>query len=99
MADANASGPLELTLAAAAKQPQTVTTDGAPIAPMLDGVRRFSVPTHVDDRGFLVEAFDPRWSFVDEPIVYSYVTTVVPGHAKGWGLHKKHSDRYFLLFG
>ena len=91
--------PLERTLNAAARQPQTVTTDGTPVAPLLDHVKRFNVPTHVDQRGFLVEVFDPRWEWVDEPLVYCYVTTVRPGHAKGWGLHKEHADRYFMLFG
>jgi len=58
-----------------------------------------SVPTHVDDRGFLIELFNPDWEWLQEPFVYSYATTVRPGHAKGWGLHKLHDDRYFLLFG
>ncbi len=93
------AGPYERTLAEAAKQKQTVTSEGVSVAPLLDGVIRNSVTSHVDERGFLVEAFDPRWEWVDEPLVYSYVTTVRPGYAKGWGLHKKHSDRYFLLFG
>ena len=93
------SGPYELTLAEAAKQQQTVTSEGVSVAALLDGVKRHSVTTHVDERGFLVEAFDPRWEWVDEPFAYAYVTTVRPGYAKGWGLHKKHSDRYLLLFG
>jgi dTDP-4-dehydrorhamnose 3,5-epimerase len=94
-----AHDPFERTLEAATRQPQTVTTDGTSVAPMLDGAKRFSVPTHVDDRGLLVEVFDPRWDFVEEPMVYCYATTVRPGHAKGWGLHKEHKDRYFMLFG
>ena len=92
-------GPYELTLAEAAKQPQTVSGEGAQIASLLAGVKTHSVTTHVDGRGFLVEAFDPRWEWVDEPFAYAYVTTVRPGYAKGWGLHKNHADRYFLLFG
>jgi dTDP-4-dehydrorhamnose 3,5-epimerase len=93
------SDPFELTLGAAARQRQTVTDEGRPVAPLLDGVKRSSVATHVDDRGFLVEAFDPRWEWVDDPFAYAYVTTVRPGYAKGWGLHKQHDDRYFLLLG
>lgn len=90
---------LERTLAAATKQAQTVTPDGKRIGGLLDGAGRFSVPTHVDDRGWLVELLNPSWDWVTEPLVYAYATSVRPGHAKGWGLHKQHSDRYFLLFG
>lgn len=32
-------------------------------------------------------------------MVYSYAFTVRPGYIKGWGLHKEHEDRYFILFG
>lgn len=90
---------LEQTLAAATRQEQTVTSEGKRTDAMLDGVSRRSVPSHVDERGFLVELFNPSWDFVTEPFAYAYATTVRPGYAKGWGMHKKHSDRYFLLFG
>lgn len=33
------------------------------------------------------------------PLQYIYVFTVRPGIVKGWGLHKKHDDRYFLISG
>ena len=49
-----APDPFKRTLEAATRQPQTVTTDGTPVARALDGTKRFNVPTHVDDRGFLV---------------------------------------------
>ena len=91
--------PFTDTLDAAAKQAQTVTETGVRVAPMLDGVVRNDVRTQVDDRGILVELFDPRWDWITEPFAYCYATTVRPGYAKGWGLHKKHDDRYFMLFG
>jgi dTDP-4-dehydrorhamnose 3,5-epimerase len=90
---------LTKTLDAATKQAQSVTSHGEPISGPLEDSGTFNVPTHVDDRGFLVELFRPDWDWVQEPFAYSYVTTVRPGHAKGWGLHKLHVDRYFLLFG
>lgn len=90
---------LAKTLDAASKDSQTVTPTGAPVAGLPEGVERFSVTTHVDDRGWLVEMFNPAWEWVTEPLVYAYATTIRPGGAKGWALHKKHSDRYFLLFG
>jgi dTDP-4-dehydrorhamnose 3,5-epimerase len=97
--EAASSDLLAQTLAAAKKDPQTVTPAGKPVAGLLEGVERFSVPTHVDDRGWLVELFNPKWDWVTDPLVYSYVTAIRPGGAKGWGLHKRHRDRYFLLFG
>ena len=48
------AGPYERTLAEAAKQKQTVTSEGVSVAPPLDGVIRNSVTSHVDERGFLV---------------------------------------------
>ncbi len=90
---------LELTLGTAIRDAQTVTAKGESTSALLHGVERFHVPTQVDDRGWLVELFDPRWDWVDEPLVYSYATTVRPGLAKGWAIHREHSDRYFLLVG
>jgi dTDP-4-dehydrorhamnose 3,5-epimerase len=58
-----------------------------------------NVPTHVDDRGVVFEMFDTRWNWHPDPVVFSYCYTVRPGIIKGWGVHRKHEDRYFLLFG
>src|SRR5688500_16776185 len=93
------SDPAARTLGAAKQQAATVTAEGKPLAAMLEGSSRFSVPTHVDERGFLVELFNPAWDWLTEPFAWCYATTVRPGFAKGWGLHKLHADRYFLLFG
>jgi dTDP-4-dehydrorhamnose 3,5-epimerase len=90
---------LEQTLAAARRQGQTVTSEGVPVAPTLPGVRRHQTPSHVDERGWLVELFHPGWEIATDPLVSAYVTTVRPGYAKGWGLHREHYDRYFLLVG
>jgi dTDP-4-dehydrorhamnose 3,5-epimerase len=90
---------LEQTLAAATRQEQSVTFEGKRTAGMLEGVSRRSVPTQVDDRGFLVELFNPSWEWFTEPFAYAYATTVRPGYVKGWGMHKEHTDRYFLLLG
>ncbi|MEO6349189.1 MAG: dTDP-4-dehydrorhamnose 3,5-epimerase family protein [Candidatus Limnocylindrales bacterium] len=90
---------LERTLAAATKQRQTVHPDGVRVHDGLEGVIRTHVPTHVDERGWLVELFDPRAEQWTEPFAYAYATSVRPGYAKGWGLHKEHDDRYTLLFG
>lgn len=90
---------LALTLGAATKDAQTVTPEGKPTAPLIEGVSLFHVPTHIDDRGSLVEMFDPRWGWHKDPLVYAYSFTVRPGRAKGWAIHQLHEDRYFLLRG
>lgn len=90
---------LQRTLAAAKKQRQTVQPDGATVDEGLEGVIRTHVPTQVDERGWLLELFDPRSEWWTEPFAYAYATSVRPGYAKGWGLHKEHVDRYTLLMG
>lgn len=54
---------LDQTLAAARADTQTVTGDGNPIARLPDGMSFREVPTHVDDRGSVVEMFDTRWGW------------------------------------
>jgi len=78
---------------------QTVTPEGEIVERLPAGVTFHDVVTHVDGRGSVVELFDPRWRWHSDPLVFSYCFTVRPGMIKGWGLHKKHDDRYFILFG
>ena len=78
---------------------QTVTANGEPLAQLPAGVTFREIPTHVDDRGSVVELFDARWGWHPDPLVFAYAFTVRPGKIKGWGLHKRHDDRYFLLQG
>jgi dTDP-4-dehydrorhamnose 3,5-epimerase len=77
----------------------TVTAAGEPLVVLPDGVRFHRVPLHLDDRGSVCEVFDPRWQWHPDPIVFVYSFTIRPGKVKGWGLHKKHEDRYFVLSG
>lgn len=81
------------------KDIQTVTTDGKSILPMIDGVTFKEVVTQVDDRGTVCEMFDTRWGWHKDPLVFSYFFSIRPGMIKGWGMHKKHEDRYFILSG
>lgn len=81
------------------KDKQTVTEEGELIRPLPEGVKFKDVITHVDDRGTVCEMFDSRWDWHKDPLIFSYVYTVRPGVIKGWGMHKKHEDRYFILFG
>jgi dTDP-4-dehydrorhamnose 3,5-epimerase len=77
----------------------TVTPAGEPIAVLPAGVSFRDVPTHLDERGSIVELFDPRWDWHPDPFAFAYSFTIRPGFAKGWGLHKDHEDRYFVLLG
>jgi dTDP-4-dehydrorhamnose 3,5-epimerase len=89
---------LELTLAAAKRDEETVK-DGVPIAKLLDGMSFHDSVTHRDDRGSVTELYDPRWTWHKEPLVFCYQFTIRPGVVKGWGLHKQHEDRYFVVEG
>lgn len=40
---------------------QTVSPDGEPVTPLPAGVKRRDAITQIDDRGSVVELFDPRW--------------------------------------
>jgi dTDP-4-dehydrorhamnose 3,5-epimerase len=86
-------------LRAAVKDAQTVTSQGKSIKTLTDGVSFRDAPTHADERGTVVEIFDPRWNWHPDPLVFVYAFTIRPGFVKGWNLHKEHEDRYFLLQG
>lgn len=77
----------------------TVDPTGTPLAPLPDGVTFRDAVTHVDDRGTVFELFDTRWDWHPDPLVFSYVFTIRPGVVKGWGMHKEHEDRYFIVSG
>lgn len=81
------------------KDRQTVTAEGKSTKLLIHGVKFKELATHVDDRGYVCEMYDSRWDWHPDPLVFSYVFTIRPGLVKGWGLHKKHEDRYFILFG
>lgn len=81
------------------QDPATVDAAGRPLAPLPAGVGFWDVPTHSDDRGTVCEIYDPRWGWHPEPLVFVYMFTLRPGKVKGWGMHKRHEDRYFILAG
>jgi dTDP-4-dehydrorhamnose 3,5-epimerase len=90
---------LQLTTGGATRDTQTVTAAGVETHALPDGVRILRRATHIDDRGSLVELYDPRWEWHPEPLVYAYSFTIRPGVTKGWALHREHEDRYFVLQG
>lgn len=89
----------DATLTAAIKDPQFVTPEGAPVRRLTHGVTIRDLPTHVDQRGSVMELFDVRWNWHAEALVFAYCFTLRPGVVKGWGLHKEHEDRYVLIQG
>jgi dTDP-4-dehydrorhamnose 3,5-epimerase len=58
-------------------------------------------PTAVigDDRGVILELIDLRQDYWSSGAPYVYMGTCRPGRAKGWGMHKQHTDRYMVLAG
>jgi dTDP-4-dehydrorhamnose 3,5-epimerase len=77
----------------------TVSADGESLAQLPEGVTFRDVPTHADARGTVCEIFDERWDWHPDPLVFVYMFTLRPGQTKGWGMHKLHEDRYFILAG
>jgi dTDP-4-dehydrorhamnose 3,5-epimerase len=86
-------------MSAPVQDQQTVTPAGESTQQLPVGVTFRDATTHVDDRGAVCEILDPRWGWHDDPIVFVYTFSVRPGMIKGWGVHKRHEDRYFILFG
>ena len=77
----------------------TVHADGRRLDKLPAGVSFHKIVTHVDDRGNVFEMFDPRWNWHRDSIEFVYCFTIRPGIIKGWGMHKKHEDRYCLMYG
>lgn len=78
---------------------QTVSPAGESLAQLPDGVILRDIPIQIDDRGSVRELFDLRWNWCPEPVQFVYSFSIRPGMIKGWGLHKLHQDRYYVLSG
>ena len=70
---------LDQTLAAAVKDQQTVTSEGESLDCLIEGSVFREAPTHLDERGSVVELFDPRWQWHPDPLVFAYSFTIKPG--------------------
>ena len=90
---------LQKTLDAAVADQQTVTPEGESLGRLPHGMKIRDAQIHTDDRGSVAEMLDTRWDFSPDPIKFAYYFSIRPGQVKGWGLHQKHEDRYFLLRG
>jgi dTDP-4-dehydrorhamnose 3,5-epimerase len=81
-----------------ARDAPTVVADGRR-RPAIEGVAAAPAVVQADHRGTLIETVnfdDPFW---EEPVVYAYAFTVAPGRVKGWGMHRRQTDRYAALAG
>ena len=81
------------------KDTETVTLGGERLERLPEGMVLRDLITHTDERGTVCELYDPRWGVHPDPLVFSYVFTIRPGAAKGWGIHREHDDRYAFLAG
>lgn len=90
---------LELTLAGAEKDQRTTDAQRERIAALPHGASFHDSVRINDDRGSVTELYDTRWTWHPEPLVFCYMFTIRPKMAKGWGLHKLHEDRYFVIDG
>jgi dTDP-4-dehydrorhamnose 3,5-epimerase len=81
------------------RDPATVDAHGATLARLPHGVQFRDSPMHLDVRGSVRELFDVRWNWHPDPLTFVYCMTIRPGMIKGWGMHKLHEDRYFVLRG
>jgi dTDP-4-dehydrorhamnose 3,5-epimerase len=84
--------------AARRDEPTVGGTDQA-MARRIDGVMVRRIPGHHDSRGALFPFLDGADPFWREPIAYGYLYTVAPGRIKGWGMHRRQADRYFVAAG
>lgn len=98
MAAPEADDPGEV-LPEAEQDVQTVDAEGRPVSEGIDGVVVERCLLHADHRGALTEVIDPTRPFWSEPVVYSYSFTIRPGRIKGWGMHRRQDDRYYVATG
>lgn len=76
-----------------------MTRDGRELTAPIEGVIVERPPVHSDSRGALIPFFDPDSAIWSEPVVYAYCFTIRPGRIKGWGMHERQLDRYFVARG
>jgi len=81
------------------KDAPSITADGTPLTPLIDGVVvRYQRPIE-DRRGEILEVYRPSWGVHDAPLVYIYQVRIRPGAIKGWVKHEHQEDRLSFLAG
>ena len=93
------NGPTCQRQAAPRKDAATVTPEGKPLKPLIDGVIvRYQRPIE-DRRGEVVEVYRPSWGVHADPLVYVYQVRIRPSAIKGWVVHEHQDDRLFFVTG
>jgi dTDP-4-dehydrorhamnose 3,5-epimerase len=69
------------------------------MARKINGVRIERISGHHDHRGALIPFLNFENPFWTDPVVHGYLFTIRPGRIKGWGMHKRQADRYFVVSG
>ncbi|SRR5260221_8565594 len=82
----------------ATKDPQTIK-NGKLIYKLPEGCSIRDLELITDDRGSLVEIFNPKWEWSEYPLTYSHIFIIRSKKIKGWALHKTFEDRYFVVTG
>ena len=77
----------------------TVDGEGRALSSTIEGVVLVRLTAQHDDRGSLTPMLDARRAFWSEPVVYAYAVSIAPGRIKGWGMHRRQTDRYSVLRG
>jgi dTDP-4-dehydrorhamnose 3,5-epimerase len=76
-----------------------VDSDGRWLVPPIEGVRfRPTRPIPHED-GTLVEVARRSWPELGDEIVQVHVTTTESGRIRAWGLHRRSTDRLFVVAG
>jgi dTDP-4-dehydrorhamnose 3,5-epimerase len=65
----------------------------------IDGVVLNQTAIIGDDRGVILELIDVSQPYWSAGAPYVYMGSCRPKRAKGWGMHKHHTDRYMVLWG
>jgi dTDP-4-dehydrorhamnose 3,5-epimerase len=78
------------------KDSQTVDQDGRELFGEIEGADVVRLHPIADGRGSLTPFLSLADSFWREPVVYAYSVNFRPGVIKGWGMHRRQTDRYFV---
>jgi dTDP-4-dehydrorhamnose 3,5-epimerase len=81
------------------KDKQTVTPEGAPVTPGIEGVNMRRLVTQQDERGEICEIFSPAWGVSEKPLVIRVSVRCPSGQVKGWVVHHHQDDRIFANLG
>lgn len=84
---------------AAVRDAPTVDRESRELGLGIDGAEVVRLTVHADPRGILTPVIDVREPIWEEPIVYAYRFSILPGRIKGWGMHLHQTDRYFVVSG